>query len=330
MNKNQFLAQPNLVELFLVGLRAIDKRTIIIQIDNTPDYNITEYRREEDTNYYFHNSWLFGHEFHSLLSANFIETKLYDDSTLRRIASENNIAFSPSHIPKFLNSIYEKDKHIFSQEGFETNIDQFRLNELRVKSIDNVNQRVFYEGSFFGNHEMYDSIDVGLYAKVELLGFSSDLIWVEFYKILIVESYILYKENRYNLALFIAFSAFDSFINYELNSSDKNERLNDKFKLLFKQVFGELKKHQIYSSLMKDFPDFLKKRNAIAHGKNETRIRESEVAHILIFICSMILAYEKKLSTFDELQEQVLKNYQFDLEEFLSVSLRKSAHHMSR
>src|SRR5580698_8102646 len=112
-----------------------------------------------------------------------------------------------------------------------TDIDQFKLNNLRVKSIDNEEKRLYYEGSFFGNHETYDQVDWGIYSVIEVTGMPLEE--DAFYKDLIAQAYTLYNEGKNKLSYFLVYSAFESFINLNLDKFNDDRRLIEKLKELY-------------------------------------------------------------------------------------------------
>ena len=59
LNYSQFAQIPQVLPKILTALGVIQNKRVLIKIDNTPDYDISEYLREIDTDYYFHNHWSF-------------------------------------------------------------------------------------------------------------------------------------------------------------------------------------------------------------------------------------------------------------------------------
>jgi len=303
MNYTQFISRPNNLQKLLVKLGVLTAKKLIIKIGNTPDYDISEYQREIDTDYFFNNSWDFSNELQSVVDISFIENKLYHYDDFDRASKELNLFFDKENHTQFLNDIYSTNSNWFIENGMEPDIDQFKLHTLRKSSIDNVSRRIYYEGSFLGNHETFDPIDWGLYSLIELIGMpqGSD----KFYKDLIGESFILHNENKNKLSYFLAYSAFESFINSGLGTVNDERRLKEKITELYRTKFPQLERHQIYTSVMNKYDSFTANRNNIAHGTNSISILNEEVVSALFFILTLINSFEFSCSTFDELTQQI-------------------------
>lgn len=295
----QFSNRPEILLKLLASLGILTTKRTIIKIDINPDYDISKYQREEDADYYFNNFWDFSNELSSVVSIEFIENKLFHFDDLERTSEEYNLPFNGEDHLEFINIINSLHKSWFSENGMETDIDQFKLHHLRISSIDNIKKKLYYEGSFFGNHETFDPIDWGIYSLVELKGLIQDS--SKFYKDLIGESYLLQIESKYKLAYFLAYSAFESFVNKELNKENDERRLKEKISELFRTKFPQLERHQIYCSVMSFYDEFTENRNNIAHGINEISISKENIQSALLFILTLITCYEHDITTFENL-----------------------------
>lgn len=302
MNYNQFIKKHNnLLEqlMFIYGIIKFEKK--VIKIDNQPDYDISKYERECPTDYYFANSFNFTEMFEFVIKFEFQENKLFHYDDFLNMSKELKIDFKEEDDCNFLLKLYKEKNEILEQHGFDTDIEQFKLHELRIQNIDNFNKKINYEGSFYGDNEGINPIDWGLYSFVEILGVPNQLSKNKFYKYLISESYILLQENKYKLAFFVGYSALESFINYEHSSAEEEKRLIEKLKELFKEKFGQIQSHQIYTSLINDFDEFTNIRNSIAHGRNPVEIGESEVRKLLQFTIILIISFDWNVTKFEEI-----------------------------
>ncbi len=181
----------------------------------------------------------------------------------------------------------------------------FKVNRIRVNSIDNINSKINYEGSFFGNSSDIDPIDYGVYCLLRVTAVSRDIDFANFYKELIAESYVLFKESNFKLAYFLAYSGFESFINSSLGIGDEPGRLKERLQELFKCKFLDLSRHQIYTCVVNDFDRLTDKRNTIAHGRGAVSINKKETEEALLFILILVCTYEFQCSKFDELNSKL-------------------------
>lgn len=308
MNYSKFIHQENLLEELLQYLGIINNESIVIKINNYPDYNISTYYREVIAEYYFKNKWSFKNLYSEITSAKFLDSKIFhfDDIEQNEVYDFSELLLN-GDLEENLNEIHNHYPKYFYENGSGLkDIDDFKVNELRMLMVDNSNKSLIYEGSFLGNNDNIDTLDYGIFSLLNLTGVRKYL--HEFYLNLIAESYLLYSQQNYKLSFFICFSAIECFINIQLNSEEKEERLNDKLKELFKVRFGNLNKNQIYTSIINDFGDFTTIRNNIAHGKKEIEITESNVQNILFFTTILIASFESCLENFSELNSEIKNN----------------------
>jgi hypothetical protein len=299
MNYKQFSNERKILQRLLVSLDILRTKEVIVRINNSPDYDISQYRREEDTDYYFNNSWDFSSHAQFVVDIDFIETKLFHYDHLRAASVEFRVPFDEMNHTKFINDMYFVSKDWFYDSGFETDIDQFKLHHLRSGLIDNIKKTFSYEGSFRGNYETIDPIDWGIYSLIEITGIpdATD----SFYKEIIGESYVLNRENKNKLSYFLAYSAFESFVNLELGTTNDERRLKEKVNELYKKKFANLNKHQIYCSVINMYDPFTNSRNNIAHGTNSIMVSNDELNKAFLFVLIMITSYNFNCNSFDEL-----------------------------
>ena len=305
MNYIQFASKENLIDKILIRLGILTKDKVVIKIDNNPDYDITEYRREIVTNYFFNNFWNFTNEFKSIVDISISENHIFDFDTFQRLSKEYEIDFSEGKNCDFLLKVLKKDKDAFELNSFGTEVNDFILRNIRVRAIDNLNGRIYYEGSFQGDNSGIEPIDWEVYSTLLVSAIPNNIDNLPFYKSLIAESYLLYKEKKFKLSYFLTFSAFESFINYESGGDDEPERLKDKFKELFHSKFTELSTQQIYTSIVSMYDEYSTNRNIIAHGRNKITIDQEIVKKSLLFILTLISSYELNSLTFDDLYSKI-------------------------
>lgn len=304
MNYKQFSSKENIVENLLFKLGIIKNERLLIEVDNWPDHDISEYQREMEANYYFQNHWNFSNRFSSLIEARFTEKYLFHSEGLKRVSEELQIEINYSQIPDFLNAAYQADKDCFDAHSFPVELDEFKLKSLRVSSLDNFQKQLNYEGSFYGNNEAIEPLDWGIYSFLELAGVPHHS-KLNFYEELISESYLLSRQGNNKLAYFLAYSAFENFINSELGTVDEKGELKRRISELFGATFTHVAKHQVYTSLINEFKVFTEHRNTIAHGKEAILVSESDVSTILIFVLTMIASYNLNCTRFEHLYQGI-------------------------
>ncbi|MAC96752.1 MAG: hypothetical protein CMC96_14775 [Flavobacteriales bacterium] len=303
LNYSQFAQIPQVLPKILTALGVIQNKRVLIKIDNTPDYDISEYLREIDTDYYFHNHWSFEDHFQSIVEAHFLEQFIFHYDGLKRASEELNLSFDTSDHTEFINRIYSLNPKKLPEYSFPLECDQFEFKNIRLASIDNIDKELFYEGAFFGNYETITPLDWSVYSLLDLIGVSFSNL--PFYKQLLSECYLLKKESKYKLAFFLAYSALESFVNSESGTGNDEERLKDKVTNLYRARFPELEKHQMYSSVMNQYYKFNNERNDIAHGTQQIDVSEDDLDSLLMFVLTMISCYEFSLNKFDDLYAKI-------------------------
>lgn len=285
----------------------ISRKTCFIEIDNSPDYDISEYGREIERDYYFRNSWEFGEDFDIVFQAEFHKSAIFHSDNISDMIKDYKLDYlNGEDFTKVVSEVYKlhgEDLYIYS---FETDLDEYTLNTLRLHSIDNFEKIIWYDGSFMGNNYSIDPIDFQLIARTEFIGISTSKT-LPFYLQLLGESFLLQKENRFKLSYFLTYSALENFVNTIMNSHEDEGRFLDKFKDLFKSHLPDYSKNQIYTTLCGSLNNFTNQRNIIVHGKEVIEVNfelsDSFLRHVLIFIS----LYEWKTSTFQEFYDKLIE-----------------------
>jgi len=313
MKYTEFRDIKNLREKLLTQLGIFGSENLIVKINHYPDYDMTEYQGSYGTDYVFKSSWQFPMRMQSVSFVSTGEMKIYHFDDLKRMSADSDIAFFAGQEEQFINRVFDDAPELLEDYGIEpTELDDFKLNHIRVSTIDNERRKINYEGTFFGDSIAIDPIDWAVYVHVNIAYIPAD-VSNEFYAELIGESLILLDAEKINLFYFLLFSAFESFVNSSLDVDDperiveeeprEKDRLKSKVKLLFTRRFGNITGHQVYNSLMPSYTRFKENRNVIAHGKGRLILTGKEVQEALLFTLIMILSYREKAARFDELKE---------------------------
>lgn len=305
MNYKQFVKQPKVLKRLCTCLGIISQKEIIMPVDINPDDAIIQYDRHNAKDYYFLHDYPFQELFHSIIKAGVISTQIYNHEILQEALEINNllIKIDPVDITTALNRIHQENTAFFRENGYETDeLDEYKLHKIRIQNIDNQHKKLYYEGGFFGDGIM---CDYETFAQVQLEGVPTQTV---FYKELLGESCVMfYLEHNYKMAFFLAFTAFECFINSVDKTAKENIRLSEKITRTYQTVFNDLNKCQIYTSIINDWQGFEKQRNDIAHGNDTDTINISlqEAQQFLIFCLTMIIMYDRKIETFDKLVNEI-------------------------
>ncbi|MCC3215545.1 MULTISPECIES: hypothetical protein [Chryseobacterium] len=305
MNYNQFSKKESLIDDILAKLGILITKKLIIKIDHEPDYEISEYTREREKEYYLQNFWNFKNKFNSVVEAEVLENHILHYDNFIQLSEEYNIPFCNDEECEFLLDVLKKDNDALIVYGFGTDAGNFRINNLRIKSIDNLKARVHYDGSFYGSSYEINQNDFAVYSILYVNALPLDIDSMPFYYSLLGESHLLLKEKKYKLSYFLLYSAFESFINYELGRDEEEGRLKDKLNELFCLKFPNLGIHQIYTSIITLFDKYTLDRNSIAHGRNMIDVDDVTVKKSFIFVLTMISAYLLNSSKFDDLYSKI-------------------------
>jgi len=295
-NFKKKLSQNQISGFLLSKLNIIKEEIQFFEIDIYPDFDKAEYEKGIDKTYYFENSWDFKTEYDSIINAKILDSSAFDFETISGMEKKYKVAGNKSRTD-IIKSSYLSDKNSYSYYGLD-NWDSFKINPVSVLKIDNVEKKLKYNGSFFGEVGYTEIADFKVYAKIKVEGFKYNF---EFYKELIAESKALLSEKKYNLSYFITYSALENYINTELWSNDDEIRLVDKLKTLCKNNLGNLNENKIYSSIVTNFKHYTTDRNTIAHGKETISISEERVVEFLNFTLLIIYINQNKISSFEEL-----------------------------
>lgn len=306
MNYSQFSKTKKLINIILAKFGILISKTLIIKIDNEPDYEISEYKREIEADYYFYNSWNYKENFRFVIDISIIKTHILHFDNFKNISEEYNIPFYVGNECEFLLNALEKDSNVLESHGFGTDVDSFKIKKIRISTIDNIEGKVNYEGTFYGGSYEINPVDFAIYSIINVVGTPLDIDDKPFYNSLLAESFILLQQGNYKLSYFLLYSAFESFINYELGTADEQERLKDKLKKLFCIKFPNLSTHQIYTNTVKYFDQYTIDRNGIAHGKSPIKVDKKMVEESFTFVLTMISSYLTFTDKFDDLYNEVI------------------------
>ncbi|KNB61179.1 MULTISPECIES: hypothetical protein [Chryseobacterium] len=305
MKYGQFSRKDNIINKILARLGILVTEKIIIKIDHHPDYRISQYRGEEETTYYFNNSWNFENKYSSVVNINVIDKYIFHYDNFKHLSSEYGISFLGYNECGFLQDVMEEHPDAFEEHSFGTETDNFTFNSLNIKTVDNLKHRVYYDGSFDGTSYEISPTDWGVYSILDVIAINIDIDEMPFYKSLLAESYLLLKEKKYKLSHFILYSAFENFINFELDAQDREDRLKDKLNELFCSKFPNLGIHQIYTSTVDLFDNYTIERNAIAHGRGRLDVNEQMVEKSFIFVLTLMSSYSLHSSKFEDLYTKI-------------------------
>lgn len=290
----------------MLALNILEKVTEIKKIDHHPDYDLTPYQGPCTSNYVFKDTVSIPKSLSSLINVNLGIAKIIHFDDLKNLASSCSLPFSSGLGGEYIiECALENNEDAFSHSGFEPEIDQFKLNEIKAVINNDGSKTVDLEGSFIGDSYGISPEDWDLYTEIIYIGFKSSLDDEDFYVELISQSYSMHAQKHYKLAFFLAYSALENYTNCKLNSNEVEDRLTDKINRLFKKFFPEsdLSKHNVYTTVIGQFKKRLTPlRNHIAHGRRHV-FKNEESLEMLIYTLVLIASIETKESNLKKLIE---------------------------
>lgn len=306
MTLKEFSNKKNIIKTLLSGLNLIEEKSWITKIDFYPDPDITELDRHRDKEYYFAGKQKFDDNHNYVLDCDYNEPFVFSYDRLDEIEQHTEMKFSDKEdILNSLNELDDFDNELIDEYSFPTDFDGFKLNNIKIKFINNTKKEINYEGGFFGSSMDIDPDFWNLFSYINVKAIKKNQ--TVFYKDLIGESYVLKLEGNYKLSFFILFSALESFVNLKLQDEDnEGKRLKGQIGDLYKKEHNveALIKDTLYSSLMNDIYRQIDNRNIIAHGKNDITVTEKELNNFFICVLTYIISVEFKWKSFDEILEK--------------------------
>lgn len=310
MKYQKLVGSEHHISILMESIDIFRNHRAFICLDHNPDYNITPYQGSMFADYYFNNSYKFPCNYSSVYDVSIHKVGIYhadDFDFLKKQKRFSHLKNITENGEDTLNACLEieiqngDDSDFFEHFGFGTEVNQFKLGEVNFSGADITRKRYSISGNFVGDSSDIDPIDWAIYAEVEFWGLESSDFEEEFYSDLLVKSYNAYLEKDYRMSFFLAYSAFEGFINQNLSSGKEEERLSDKLSKLFKNRFNDISRHQIYTTIIKDFNGRLTfLRHDIAHGR-KSDFTEDTTREMLIISLLFISSYQNYADKFSDL-----------------------------
>lgn len=305
-------------------------KRLIAKISCNFDYDMNGYDKLKMQQHYFTGKYNVGIYTKKILTAEINEIYFLTD-TIKNLSEYKNLRelFVQKHdyepeIDELLTETLEFDE-VLRDYNIHNDLNRYFLNNESMDSIgpsftkveliglDNIGCNIKYHGSFYGDSINLDIVNNGqAYMKLSLLCSNLNL---PFYKELLLDSYIHLGEKNYKMCTFIAYAAFESFINIVSGQEDSEERLLDKFKSLFKtkQVDNKnLNTYDSYTKLINFYKDekLQEIRNNIAHGKSDNDYWKDDEGlqtayKMFVFSSLVIMCYEKSIKDFKNIYKNI-------------------------
>ena len=281
---------------FLRRLNVINYTKEIFDLSLYPDWDSTEYDKDNSKDYVFFNTEYFKNKYDTVIKCHLEDYGFWSDD--------------------------KEDNELFNVEGEELIKDigdsssNHKINTLVVKGINNFEKEINFYGAFHGDSFTMDLGGLTSFkpiAECYLLYVPKNIKSRKFYYQLLAESRLLLEEDKVKLAFFTAFSAFDLYITYweEYHNLIKyaddenvlNRRLEERLKDIYKNALSidNIGKNIIWSSLMNEYNYLTDKRNDIAHGRDSEIIYE-DYKNLIALISTFILTMECSCETFEDVE----------------------------
>lgn len=274
------------------------------RIDHHPDYDYSEYLGTNTQTYFFRDYQTFPKKLHSAYGAEILESKILHYDDLKAIRKEFSLKCVPDDdiFLEKISAFLEKDPECLEHYGYPDLL-QFKPRQLEIVTIDNAERRLVLQGSFEGDSSGISQADWDFYAIIKFRGFRLSPNKEQFFKQLLIESYLLHLKGDNRVSFFLAYSGLEGFINRKLGSEKNSDRIAGKLNDMFRQGFVgiELNRHEIYSHVVNDFNNsFTDIRNEVAHGRlNEIGAQQS--LHMLVCALIIVCSIEFKTEKFEKL-----------------------------
>jgi len=303
MNYAQFKRVPDLTYKLLAQVGILFRSTYVFEISHHPDYDLSRYEGPATANYFFSDPVDFPSNMDVVVDVEIKKNEILHYDDIARIAEENGVsADAAEDAAAMLTTLANKGRDI---EGWGTEISGFELRDIKKPTIDNLEKTLTFSGGFKGDSFSISHYDWSVYSICNMLGFRGGNGKVRFYLTLITEGYSLLVRGYYALAFFIFYSSYECFINLKLDTEHQPIRLGEKANKLFRTEFVgiDLQKHEIYSSIVNEFRNYTKIRDAIAHGNAKSVATERDARDLLRFVLIVMVSIETKTESFAALKD---------------------------
>ena len=307
MKYADFKKIKNLDLLLLLSLDALESAKHIFELDNYPDFDLSEYDKHSEQTYFFSNDLEFPDQFNTILRIDNEIVRLFSHDDLERLSKEHLVDFKEDMgYARFLAEIQKFNQDI-SDEGNEIDFDGFHLNSIKISGINNVEKKITILGGYSADSMWIQPFDCKLILFCDLLGIPKKSTQKSLFLGLVSEGYSLIGGGNFNLSFFILYTAIECYINTKLDAHEDQSRLSDKMQRAFKTAFphDDLINHQIYTSIVAEFSDYTEIRNKIAHGTSAVAICENDARKLLLFALTMIASIESAIANFQDLKAKI-------------------------
>lgn len=298
----------------------IIKKNIVAELSCSFDYDMNDYDKHNEQCHYFTGCYkLFGFT-SKVLSVKLGNVFLANDSLqyqpafiAQSEAFENEHGYMPTTEEVFTQGLVLDEtfqlpeihpdlcEFIIDNDDMKSSDPYF--NKVEITGLDHMHNAINYHGTLYGDSSGLDIIE---YHKPFMhLHLECSNSMLPFYKELLLDAYINLQNKNYKMCAFLAYAAFESFVNIVSKREYKKERLINKFKYTFKlkKVDGNnLNTFDCYTKLLNFYNDngLSKYRDMIAHGKEDYDIwSDTEGADIadkmFVFTSLSILFYERSM-----------------------------------
>lgn len=208
------------------------------------------------------------------------------------------------------------------QEVLERQVSESSEIEYRIADINPKSNSVQLKGNVYG-----DILHLGscgdFKAKLGIVGVSlNDSKSLLLHQELMIEGYILEKENNIKMAFFTYFTAIEAYLNLELTSIKKQIfselhhaleylDLKNKMRIFAKSRLGtnDLNKIKLWGDLLGVFGNVKNKRDSIAHGKSHDVILMDDVNHCFFLVAVLVSIGKSGFSDFNKIKHQLYPKY---------------------
>ncbi len=310
MNYKKLVSNAHHISILMESIGLLRNHREFICLDHSPDYDKTPYQGVIGTEYFFDNSYRFPFGYSTIFDVEIHQVGIYHSDNFKELKNLKRFTLLKGTVEdgvETLNACLDidlqkgKGSDFFEGYGFGTDVNNFKIENVACSGVDLTRKQYSISGNFFGDSYDIEPMDWAVYAEVELWGLESSEFDEEFYSELLVKSYHAKLDKDYRMSFFLAYSAFEGFINQNFHSEKEEERLSDKLSQLFKDRFGDISKHQIYTTIVNNFKKNLTQlRHDIAHGR-KSDFNEGTAREMLVISLMFISSYNNHADKFSDI-----------------------------
>lgn len=291
MNYKKFNELPAIELRLLSAIGLLTQERLAFEIDNSPNYGISNYDRHRMETYFFADSHPFPYNVSFVIHVEKEGETIIAEDELGDYRAEFDIDDDIKDGEEILSQILSKNGEI----GLAVDrVEEFELNGIEQPVVDNTGKTITFVGGYKATYSGIQPDEWSIYAVCDVLGLSAQAVEDKTHLGILGEGVAMMLRKDYKIASFMFYSALESFINHQLQSQTDEQRLSEKLRRLVTSTFlgCDLARHSIYTSTIKEFDRLTGLRNTIAHGAKAISVSRQEANSHLTLVLTLMACIE--------------------------------------